>query len=137
MHATESVPESLRRGRRCRQANSGYSQGIFMRRHRVAKRAGGGGGGGAEDFVTLFDFSGTSEVSLYNRTFRLVTCSAFTEKVRRCSDAKARTSPREGIAPPRRGSAPCAARGGPQPCACSGGVSALTPAPAFVRSSSK
>ena len=95
--------ESLRRGRCCRQANSGYSQGVFMKRHRVAKRA--GGGGGAEDFVTLFDFSGTSEVSLYNRTFRLVTCSAFTEKVRRCPDATARTGPREANAPRRRGSA--------------------------------
>ncbi|KAJ1468762.1 hypothetical protein T484DRAFT_1854289, partial [Baffinella frigidus] len=33
-----------------------------------------------EDFVTLFDFANSPDVELYNRSFRLITCNAFTEQ---------------------------------------------------------
>ena len=49
-----------------RQQNSGYAQGVFMKRHRIPSK-----GRGNEDFITLFDFSDTSKVSLYNRDFHL------------------------------------------------------------------
>jgi len=58
-----------------RQANSGYAQGVFMKRHRIPSK-----GRGSEDFVTLFDFSDTSKVMLYNREFHLTSCNIFTEQ---------------------------------------------------------
>jgi hypothetical protein len=58
-----------------RQQNSGYAQGVFMKRHRIPSK-----GRGNEDFITLFDFSDTSKVSLYNRDFHLTDCNVFTEQ---------------------------------------------------------
>jgi hypothetical protein len=58
-----------------RQANSGYAQGVFMKRHRIPSK-----GRGSEDFITLFDFSDTSKVTLYNRDFHLTSCNIFTEQ---------------------------------------------------------
>jgi len=59
-----------------RQQNSGYAQGVFMKRHRIAKR----GNPDGEEFVTLFDFAGTKTVTLYNRDFHLTACNRFTEE---------------------------------------------------------
>jgi len=91
---TEQVPENLTEPFRVRkfsimyylvddsiqinehkQANSGYAQGVFMKRHRIPSK-----GRGTEDFVTLFDFSDSSKVTLYNRDFHLTSCNVFTEQ---------------------------------------------------------
>jgi len=91
---TEQVPENLTEPFRVRkftimyylvddsiqinehkQANSGYAQGVFMKRHRIPSK-----GRGTEDFITLFDFSDSSKVTLYNRNFHLTSCNIFTEQ---------------------------------------------------------
>eukprot|EP00281_Chroomonas_sp_CCMP1168_P014460 CAMPEP_0206216454 /NCGR_PEP_ID=MMETSP0047_2-20121206/2729_1 /ASSEMBLY_ACC=CAM_ASM_000192 /TAXON_ID=195065 /ORGANISM="Chroomonas mesostigmatica_cf, Strain CCMP1168" /LENGTH=645 /DNA_ID=CAMNT_0053638801 /DNA_START=28 /DNA_END=1965 /DNA_ORIENTATION=+ len=90
---TEQVPENLTEPFRVRkftilyhlvddsvqinehkQQNSGYAQGIFMKRHRVPKRDGKPG----EEFVTLFDFAESKTVQLYSRDFHLTSCNDFT-----------------------------------------------------------
>jgi hypothetical protein len=58
-----------------RQANSGYAQGVFMKRHRIPSR-----GRGSEDFITLFDFADTTKITLYNRDFHITSCNIFTEQ---------------------------------------------------------
>ena len=68
-----------------RQANSGYAQGIFMKRHRVPSK-----GRGTEEFVTLFDFADTTKVTLYNRDFHLVSCNVFTEQFFQVNNMKLR-----------------------------------------------
>ena len=59
--------------------NSGYTQGIFMRRHRVPRNASVSSGDDS-DFVSIKDFVDANEVHIYGRTFVLVGCNRFTEK---------------------------------------------------------
>jgi len=62
-----------------RQANSGYAQGVFMKRHRIAKHGAEKAKDG-EEFVTLFEFANTKTVTLYSRDFHLTGCNRFTEE---------------------------------------------------------
>mmetsp|Transcript_24048 Transcript_24048/g.78235 ORF Transcript_24048/g.78235 Transcript_24048/m.78235 type:complete len:455 (+) Transcript_24048:259-1623(+) len=57
-----------------RQQNSGYAQGVFMKRHRVPKQE-----LGSQEFVTLFDFASTTVINIYNREFHLTSCNHFTQ----------------------------------------------------------
>ena len=59
--------------------NSGYTQGVFMRRHRVPRNASVSSGDDNE-FVSFRDFVDSNEVHIYGRTFHLVGCNRFTEK---------------------------------------------------------
>lgn len=88
---TEQVPENLTEPFRVRkftiayhlvddsvqinehkQQNSGHTQGVFMKRHRVPKGTMGKPG---EEFVSLFDFADTKTVLLYSREFHLTVLS--------------------------------------------------------------
>ena len=50
-----------------KQQNSGYAQGVFMKRHRVPKKDPLPG----QEFVSLFDFADRTTVRLYSRDFHL------------------------------------------------------------------
>eukprot|EP00288_Rhodomonas_lens_P019202 CAMPEP_0177694568 /NCGR_PEP_ID=MMETSP0484_2-20121128/3002_1 /TAXON_ID=354590 /ORGANISM="Rhodomonas lens, Strain RHODO" /LENGTH=646 /DNA_ID=CAMNT_0019205453 /DNA_START=26 /DNA_END=1966 /DNA_ORIENTATION=+ len=101
---TDSVPESLRDNFRDRQFtilyflvddsiqvieqrkhNSGYVQGVFMKRHKVP-RAGGVSQYVEEDFVNLHDFVDTPSIMLYGRIFQLTGCNQFTENFYRTNE---------------------------------------------------
>lgn len=56
------------------QDNSGLPQGTFIRRHRIPKPA-----PNDDQFFTVADLNNGSEICLYGRTFRLVSCDKFTE----------------------------------------------------------
>lgn len=62
-----------------RTSNSGYTQGVFMRRHRVPRNPSVSSGDDS-DFVSIQDFVDASDVHIYGRTFHLVGCNRFTEK---------------------------------------------------------
>lgn len=56
------------------QDNSGIPQGTFIRRHRIPKPT-----PQDDQFFSVADFNVGSELCLYGRTFRLVSCDKFTE----------------------------------------------------------
>eukprot|EP00286_Rhodomonas_abbreviata_P009235 CAMPEP_0181324586 /NCGR_PEP_ID=MMETSP1101-20121128/20444_1 /TAXON_ID=46948 /ORGANISM="Rhodomonas abbreviata, Strain Caron Lab Isolate" /LENGTH=645 /DNA_ID=CAMNT_0023432783 /DNA_START=141 /DNA_END=2078 /DNA_ORIENTATION=+ len=60
-----------------RKHNSGYMQGVFMKRHKVP-RAGGASQYEEKDFVSLHDFVDTPSIMLYGRVFKLTGCNNFT-----------------------------------------------------------
>jgi len=93
---SESVPESLDEGMRERQfailyylvddsmqiieqrvENSGYVQGVFMRRHRVPRTV-SASAADQDDFVSLHDFADTTEIVIYGRVFVITGCNEFT-----------------------------------------------------------
>lgn len=55
-----------------RQMNSGIIQGTFLKRHKVPKAGGG--------YITVPDFSLGSDITIYDRTFRICTCDTFTRR---------------------------------------------------------
>lgn len=95
---SDSVPESMNEGLRDRsfailyylvddsiqiveerQENSGYVQGVFMRRHRVPRTV-SVSSGDESDFVSLHDFADTSEIIIYGRVFHITACNEFTSE---------------------------------------------------------
>eukprot|EP00281_Chroomonas_sp_CCMP1168_P026865 CAMPEP_0206237264 /NCGR_PEP_ID=MMETSP0047_2-20121206/14173_1 /ASSEMBLY_ACC=CAM_ASM_000192 /TAXON_ID=195065 /ORGANISM="Chroomonas mesostigmatica_cf, Strain CCMP1168" /LENGTH=619 /DNA_ID=CAMNT_0053661689 /DNA_START=87 /DNA_END=1946 /DNA_ORIENTATION=- len=93
---SDSVPESMHEGLRNRsfailyylvddsmqiieqrQENSGYVQGVFMKRHRVPRTVSVSAGDDG-DFVSLHDFAETQELVIYGRVFRITGCNEFT-----------------------------------------------------------
>ena len=97
---SESVPEALDEGLRNRQfsilyylvddsmmiieqrvENSGYVQGVFMKRHRVPRTISSSSpDADMTDFVSLHDFADTQEIVVYGRIFRLTGCNQFTSE---------------------------------------------------------
>ena len=62
-----------------RKGNSGYMQGLFMKRHKVP-RASNASTYNEDDFVSLHDFAETDNIILYGRVFTLLGCNKFTEE---------------------------------------------------------
>jgi len=62
-----------------RKGNSGYMQGLFMKRHKVP-RAANASAYNESEFVSLHDFAETETVVIYGRVFTLNGCNKFTEE---------------------------------------------------------
>ena len=62
-----------------RKNNSGYMQGLFMKRHKVP-RASNASAYNETEFVSLHDFAETDNIVVYGRVFSLTGCNKFTEE---------------------------------------------------------
>jgi hypothetical protein len=62
-----------------RKNNSGYMQGLFMKRHKVP-RASNASAYNETEFVSLHDFAETDNIVVYGRVFTLTGCNKFTEE---------------------------------------------------------
>jgi len=62
-----------------RKNNSGYMQGLFMKRHKVP-RAANASAYNESEFVSLQDFAETDNIVIYGRVFLLTGCNQFTEE---------------------------------------------------------
>ena len=62
-----------------RKGNSGYMQGLYMKRHKVP-RSSNASAYNESDFVSLHDFAETDTIVLYGRVFTLLGCNEFTQE---------------------------------------------------------